>query len=356
VLVMGYRGDGQGRLNHRPIGQHYAVCGEGRLKHRPILWSRCALWWKSPAPADSGAIHKYNRLAQMMGLQVTFIKTTYIHSFNAIMISLPILVSLALLPFTLAQSSDTALPVAAIEAHFKQSQIVPSLLASFDPSALLTVNYAGVGDITPGQLLTKEQSAPTPVVAVTPVNSTVQLNGKYTITMVDADVVGSDLSKGVNRHWLINGVDITDGKVANASATAITTYAGPGPAAGSGPHRYVIILYRQPDSFKAPPDLSQPIGVTRFDLNAYAKNSGLGPVVAATYITVEDGTATASIPATSSVVSSTLTASQPTRTGTISGTTTIGANSPSKTNGALFLDSFSPLGVVLAGIVFMIAA
>ncbi|GLB35283.1 putative phosphatidylethanolamine-binding protein [Lyophyllum shimeji] len=237
------------------------------------------------------------------------------------------------------------------------TKIVPSLLPSFNPSALLTLNYAGVGDISPGQLLTKEQSAPTPAVSVTPANSTVQLNGKYTITMVDADVVGSDLSKGVNRHWLVNGVDITDGKVTNASAAAITAYAGPGPAAGSGPHRYVIVLYRQPDSFKAPSDLSQPVpGVTRFDLNAYTKDSGLGPIVAATYITVEDGTATISIPATSSVVSSTLVVPQPTRTGTTSGTATTGANGPTTTNGARSLGSFSPLGVVLAGIAFMIAA
>jgi hypothetical protein len=280
------------------------------------------------------------------------------------MISLPILVSLALIPFTLAQSSDTALQVAAIEAHFKQSQIVPSLLASFDPTALLTLNYAGVGDVTPGQLLTKEQSATTPVVTVTPVNSTVQLNGKYTIAMVDADIVGSDLSKGENRHWLINGVDIgTDGKVTNASATSITAYAGPGPAAGSGPHRYVVIIYAQPESFKAPPDLSQPIGVTLFDVNAYAKDSGLGPIIAANYITVEDGTATASIPATSSVVSSTLVPAQPTATGTGTGTgtgtksgTATGAAGPTKTNGAVSFASFSPLGVVLAGIAIMIAA
>ncbi|KAG5645841.1 hypothetical protein DXG03_005183 [Asterophora parasitica] len=266
------------------------------------------------------------------------------------MISLTILVSLALLPFTLAQSSDTAIEVAGIEAHFKQSEIVPELLASFVPSALLTVNYAGVGAISPGQLLTKEESAPTPEVTVTPVNSTVALTGKYTITMVDADIVGSDLSKGANH-----------GKVSNASATAITAYAGPGPAAGSGPHRYVIILYQQPDSFKAPADLSEPIGVTLFDLNQYLKNSGLGPLVAATYIQVEDGTATASIPATSAVVSSTLVAESTgshsgSHSGSQTGTVTATGTAPAKTdNGAASLAKLSPFGFALAGLV-MIAA
>lgn len=59
------------------------------------------------------------------------------------MIALCLLVSLTVLPFVTAQSDDTALQLKAIEAHFTQSQIVPSLLTTFDPSALLSVNYAG---------------------------------------------------------------------------------------------------------------------------------------------------------------------------------------------------------------------
>lgn len=50
------------------------------------------------------------------------------------------LISLALLPFALAQES---LDVKAIEAHFTQSHIVPDLFASFNPSALLSLDYAG---------------------------------------------------------------------------------------------------------------------------------------------------------------------------------------------------------------------
>ncbi|KAG6861738.1 hypothetical protein C0995_012743 [Termitomyces sp. Mi166 len=276
------------------------------------------------------------------------------------MIYLTILASLTLFPFTLGQANDTTFQIAAIEAHFKQSQIVPQLLTSFDPSALLSVNFAGAGDITPGQLLTKEQSAPTPTVTVTPANSSVQLNGKYTITMVDADIVGSDLSKGVNHHWLVNGVEITDGKISNASATPIVSYAGPGPAAGSGPHRYVIILYAQPDTFKPPADLSQPTGVSLFDLNAYVKNSGLGALVAASYMTVEDGTATVSIPATSSVISSTLVAAVPTSSGQVgaaSGTSTSGAVSPTRSNSATSVVRFSPTGLLFTSLlVFVIGA
>jgi hypothetical protein len=64
--------------------------------------------------------------------------------------------------------------------------------------------------------------------------------------------------------------------VTNTSAVGITDYAGPAPAAGSGPHRcvtrihymnryrtdhfpsYVVVLYSQPASFQPPADLSTP--------------------------------------------------------------------------------------------------
>jgi len=267
------------------------------------------------------------------------------------MVFLPILSLALLLPFAQAQTNDSALQIAAIEAHFKQSQIVPQLLSSFEPSALLTVNYAGVGDITPGQPLTEDQSASAPSVTVTSANSSAQLTGKFTITMVDADIVGSDLSKGENRHWLVNGVTIANGTVSNSSATAITAYAGPGPAAGSGPHRYVIMLYAQPDSFKAPANLSQPVGVTLFDVNAYAKDSGLGPLVAATYMTVEEGTATVSIPATSSVVSSTLV---PAGTNSAAATSASAASNPAQTNAALRAIVLPSVSMVWMGITFLI--
>ncbi|KAF5365674.1 hypothetical protein D9758_003144 [Tetrapyrgos nigripes] len=212
----------------------------------------------------------------------------------------------AILPFVSAQSDSPAFRIEGIEAHFTQSGIVPSLLSTFDPSALLTINYDGVGDLTPGQGVTQEQVGPTPKIKVEAANSSVSLSGAYTLAMVDADVVGSDTSS-VTRHWLVNGVAVSNNEVSNSSATAITEYAGPAPASGSGPHRYVIILFEQPSSFKAPADLSQPnIGVSKFDLNAYVKDSGLGNIVAANYLTVEVGQSTLSLSATSPVQSSTL--------------------------------------------------
>jgi hypothetical protein len=260
--------------------------------------------------------------------------------------------SLTFLSFAGSQTVTTGTPtleLQAIQAHFKQAELVPELLSSFEPSALLSVNFAGVGDITPGQLLNKAQSAPTPTVTVTPANASVQLTGTYTVFMVDADVVNADLSKGVNRHWLVNGVKITDGKLSNASATAITAYAGPGPAAGSGAHRYTIILYEQPSTFTAPEGFQQPIGVTPMDLNAYITNSKLGPLVAATYFRVEEGTASVAAAATSAVVTSTLPAAAST-TSKVSTTTKPSTAATPTSNGAVTLHGFSSVFVACAGV------
>ncbi|KAG6833194.1 hypothetical protein H0H87_010257 [Tephrocybe sp. NHM501043] len=270
---------------------------------------------------------------------------------------LTVLASIALLPFTLAQSTD----VAAIEAHFKQSQIVPQLLASFEPSALLSANFAGERFFVEQHITMTSESSPKPTVTVTPANSTVTLDGKYTIMMVDADIVGGDLSKGENHHWLVNGVQLTDGKVSDDAATSIVNYAGPGPASGSGPHRYVIILYAQPDTFEAPVGLAEPTGVGLFTLSAYIKDSGLGPLVAATYFTVEDGTATASIPATSAVVSSTLAAasSASTTSGKVvaaTSTSTTDSANPTTSNSAAPLAGLSPFGVLLGGLAVIVVA
>jgi len=53
-----------------------------------------------------------------------------------------IAVALAIAPFALAQ--DNAIALKAIQAHFTQSALVPDLLASFDPSALLSLNFPGM--------------------------------------------------------------------------------------------------------------------------------------------------------------------------------------------------------------------
>ena len=65
-------------------------------------------------------------------------------------------VALSLASLINAQS----LGIAAIEAHFTGAGLVPSLLATFTPSATLNVTFTGVGAIEPGQALSRERELP----------------------------------------------------------------------------------------------------------------------------------------------------------------------------------------------------
>jgi hypothetical protein len=50
------------------------------------------------------------------------------------------------------------------------------------------------------------------VLTINPANSSVTFSGNYTVVMADADIVGTDESKGQTRHWLVNSVPIDNGK------------------------------------------------------------------------------------------------------------------------------------------------
>jgi hypothetical protein len=242
--------------------------------------------------------------------------------------------------FSVALAQSTELQLEGIKAHFKNAQLVPVPIPVFEPTAILAANFEGLGSITPGQVVTKEQVATMPELTLTPANSTVTFNGNYTVAMIDPGAVGSDQSGGQNRHWLVNGATVTSGKLAFDGAITITEYAGPAPPAGSGPHRYTIVVYAQGSSFTPPEDLSGPTpGVVPFVFPDYVKNTNLGPLVAGIYYQVEEGTATVSIPATSSVVSSTLPAahssSSVSPSSTSSGSKPTGTSSGNNTGSAI---------------------
>lgn len=69
----------------------------------------------------------------------------------------------------------------------------------------------------------------------------------------------------------------------------IVDYAPPGPPPGSGPHRYIFILYEQPANFdykKFAPKDNGKVGIwprVRYDIAAFEKKAGLGGIVAANY-------------------------------------------------------------------------
>ncbi|KAI5454519.1 hypothetical protein NCC49_003417 [Naganishia albida] len=221
------------------------------------------------------------------------------------------LVAAAGLTQTAFAQGASELQLAGVKANFEQAQLVPQFLPTFNPSALLNVSFGG-DNVLPGTPLAATAVSSMPELTVIGgSNFTEEDTSMFTVAMVDADIVGTDESGNQTRHWLANNVMLTDDEDdvygLNYTTAPITNYAGPGPAEGSGAHRYVLLLIEQPSTFTAPADLSEPnTPLGTFNFQNYLTSTGLGEIVAANYITVENGVATVSVASTSAVQSSTL--------------------------------------------------
>ncbi|KAG8529636.1 uncharacterized protein KY384_005116 [Bacidia gigantensis] len=135
----------------------------------------------------------------------------------------------------------------------------------------------------------------------------------YTIIAIDPDAPSRTNTSLANvLHWLQPSFHIsTSSNVtypANttllplvSSAKPFSTYIGPAPGAGSGPHRYIFFLYEQSSASYDLPAIYEGLGqgegrtknITKFDLEAYVQRVGLNGPVAGTYFTVENKTGTA---------------------------------------------------------------
>ncbi|OWZ29514.1 nuclear protein [Cryptococcus neoformans] len=226
--------------------------------------------------------------------------------FAALALALPALAQSA------SNGSASALDIEALQANFRQAELTPQLLETFQPEALLSVTFGG-NAISTGDKLDQDAVASSPTLAVSPAsNATLESGQLYTIVMVDADIVGTDESTTEQtRHWLVNSASLSTEAAPYAvnwtGSTSITDYAGPGPASGSGSHRYVIIVYAQPDTFSPPANLSQAgTPLSTMSLSSYVSESGLGDLITANYFQVENGEATVTVSSTTAVDSSTL--------------------------------------------------
>jgi len=279
-------------------------------------------------------------------------------------------IALAALAFIVSPVfADPASPlaIATVQQEFVNALLTPSVVPVFNPVALLNVTFASVGAITTGQAISQADAGTEPVITVVgtpadfatggPFNAT----AKYTIMMIDGDVPGANNSKGVNTHYLQN--DLIYGQLVNYTLSFNTTtdpvikYAGPGPASGSGPHRYTLLIFAQSASFKAPATPAAGSSVTMIDFPTYTQSAGFAAPLAGNYFTVEVGTATVTFSSTAAVNPATLTAATAAATGTGTATGTgASSTSTSKSSGAISkgANEFAAIGVaVMMGMIFV---
>ncbi|KAI9000865.1 phosphatidylethanolamine-binding protein [Trametes punicea] len=213
-----------------------------------------------------------------------------------------------------AQNS-TNFTVADVAQAFETAKIVPDVLPSFNPTAILNVvftdNTTGTTvTVTPGANLTREQNALRPQVFLT-TNDSSLAHQTFVLAMVDPDApTPQNPTEAQIRHLLAPGLQ-ANGSLPSAAALvnntpAISDYLRPTPPAGSDPHRYTLLLFVQPSNFSSVAlnflNTSTP---ANFNITLFAQEVGLGsPIAGNFFLTGPDANATNSTSTASSAASS----------------------------------------------------
>ncbi|XP_064465707.1 protein D2-like [Ornithodoros turicata] len=159
-------------------------------------------------------------------------------------------------------------------------QVVPDVLDCVPPH-VLQVAYEAV-EVDQGNVLT-----PTQVQFPPKVKYPTEGDHLYTLCMTDPDAPSRTTPKYREwHHWLvvnIPGTNITDGET-------LSEYVGAGPPKGTGLHRYVLAVYKQPNKLNCDERrLTNRSGDHRgnFKIRDFAKKYHLGEPIAANFFQAE---------------------------------------------------------------------
>ncbi|KAI3612240.1 pre-mrna branch site protein p14 [Moniliophthora roreri] len=189
-----------------------------------------------------------------------------------------------------AQSTSNSESLANVAQAFSKAHVVPDVLESFSPTALLDIVFTSQSqtvNVTPGVNLTMQQTANEPQFFLTPPNGTLQASTSYVLAIVDPDApTPQNTSISQFRHFLGGHfqVNTSTSLLMNTSA-ALSDFVPPTPPDGSDPHRYVAVIYKQPDGFdtSATPLVNASTPRTNFNLTVFAERVGLGNPIAGNF-------------------------------------------------------------------------
>ncbi|KAI8426981.1 hypothetical protein MSG28_014636 [Choristoneura fumiferana] len=144
-----------------------------------------------------------------------------------------------------------------LQSLFKKHCVVPDVINT-PPSELAHVQYSSsLHNVDPGKELTPTQVKDKPVV-----KWAAKENVYYVLAMVDPDAPSREKPKFREwHHWLVGNIQGGD---LNKSEV-LSDYIGSGPPKGTGLHRYVFLVYKQPekcDFSKVPNGLLEQRGST----------------------------------------------------------------------------------------------
>ncbi|XP_046386495.1 protein D3-like [Ischnura elegans] len=169
-------------------------------------------------------------------------------------------------------------PNAAINSLSKMEQhgVVPDVIDTV-PQGVLQVSY-GSNNVNLGNELT-----PTQVKDIPTVTWDAEGDAFYTLCMTDPDAPSRQDPKFREwHHWLVGNIPGSD----IAAGENLSEYVGSGPPKGTGLHRYVFLLYKQPKKLTFDePRLTNRSGDHRgkFSIRNFAKKYNLGNPIAGNF-------------------------------------------------------------------------
>ncbi|CUS12395.1 unnamed protein product [Tuber aestivum] len=176
----------------------------------------------------------------------------------------------------------TGFVAAAAAALFSGSvlaQIPDAFSAGFDPkSTELKVTF-GTNDLKDGDTLTPSEAATLPKFALGG-SSGISPKTKYIVLMIDPDSPSRDDAVAPQvLHYLKTDFAVSEFTNLASTAPPSLKYVGPDASSGTGPHRYIFLLYLQPDDFPAKgiPDESNRAG---FNVSSWREVNNLKRAVA----------------------------------------------------------------------------
>eukprot|EP01116_Phalansterium_solitarium_P003011 TRINITY_DN13435_c0_g1_i2.p1 TRINITY_DN13435_c0_g1~~TRINITY_DN13435_c0_g1_i2.p1 ORF type:complete len:203 (-),score=75.90 TRINITY_DN13435_c0_g1_i2:9-617(-) len=153
--------------------------------------------------------------------------------------------------------------------------IVPDVDDPFTPNVELGINYPS-GSVNYGTKIKPAATAQPP----SGVSWTPQPGALYTLILVDPDAPSRREPKYRSwRHWIVTNIPGCD----VAHGATVSPYVGAAPMQGTGFHRYVFRLFRQPGSISEAVMSTSELAPASFDVRAFAKKHGLGHAVGANW-------------------------------------------------------------------------
>ncbi|KAJ3283652.1 hypothetical protein HK104_010285 [Borealophlyctis nickersoniae] len=151
----------------------------------------------------------------------------------------------------------------------RKGEIIPDVISDFKPTVVVTAACAK-GPINYGnEFEVSDMQFPPSVSWV----SSEPGSPLHLLVMVDPDAPSRDHPKNrLYRHWAVANIKGDD----IATATELTPYMPPAPPEGSGPHRYVLLLFRQPGDQPMTFDVPKERG--KWNATAFKEEYGVVPV------------------------------------------------------------------------------